>query len=176
MSDGASVMDEHIVRLLQVGYVLEAIVEGRSGQHRNSLPTGPSGTHLAQSLLAEVNEESRRHREQLTSILESLNAEPPCAETVSGLVKTNYEFTHATTGAILYDQLCSELSAFRYYDGVHEWLIDERARLDLPVPPAVVLATVEDIRQEEREGFHDVLDAIESLGIRPTKSPPNAQS
>jgi hypothetical protein len=62
--------------------MLEAIVEERSNQYCDHLPMDSPGIHLARNLLAKAYEEFCRHREQLASILEALDAQPPCLATV----------------------------------------------------------------------------------------------
>jgi len=169
------VTDERIARFLQVGYVLEAIVEGRCSEHHDHLPMDQPSTSLTRNLLAEAQSESRRHREQIASILEELNKKSPPLETVSTRIETNYERTYDKIEAVLYDQLCSEFSAFQYYDSVHEWLVKDRSCLDLSISPDKVITIVKDIRQEEQEGVYDVLDAIESMDVQATTYTPIAQ-
>jgi len=166
MTARTSVTDERLARLIQVGFVLEAIVEERSDRHRHALARDRPGADLVRHLLAEAHEESTCHREQLASLLGALGADAPSAETLSTLAETDSGSVPASTEAALYDQLWSELAAYRFYDAVHERLVVAES-LDLSVPPPAVAAVVEELRLEERQGVYEVMAALDSLDVQP---------
>lgn len=71
---------------------------------------------------------------------------------IPGRIKSNYEPTRLTTEAVLYDQLCSELVPYQFYDEIHDLLGDQRADTDLSAPPTEAIDVVEDSRVEKRNG------------------------
>ncbi|MFB6176745.1 MAG: ferritin-like domain-containing protein [Halobaculum sp.] len=151
--------EPRLVRLLQTGYVLEAIVEGRSDQHRYVLGGSPEHD-LVRELLADAHSESQCHRQRLDELLVDLGAEPVPSR-VTRLVEAEYDSPHATVEAILTDQLCSELSAYRFYDAVLDTVTEPSA----DAVPATAVAALEEIRAEEREGVSEVLALAGSLDV-----------
>jgi rubrerythrin len=150
--------DHELARLLQIGVVLEEVVEARAGEHHASLDTGDRDSDVG-ALLAEAAEESAEHRKRLEALLAELDVESvPLAE-VERLVREQYEADQDFDG-VLYDQLCSEETAYKFYDD----MIAAIKGTDRPfgINRNRLLKTLRDIREEEAEGVEEVTELMEA--------------
>lgn len=145
--------EDQLVRLLQVGVVLEEVVEVRAEQHYRSLPDADRDAISEEvvDLLAEAKEESADHRHQLETLISELDAETVGFERIQTLVAEQYEETKADDfDGLLYDQLHSEESAYKFYDDLIDGV--ENADVDFSLSRERLLETLEAIREEEAEG------------------------
>jgi rubrerythrin len=163
MSLGQRVTTDHqLARLLQIGVVLEEVVEARAQRHLDSMPPEERETldPGIEELLAEASEESARHREQLESLVDELDAETVPYEQIETLVEQQYTRGEpADFDWILYDQLCSEETAYKFYDDLIEAI--ERSDTDFALDRDLVFDTLREIREEEAEGVEEVTDLME---------------
>ena len=67
--------DHQLARLLQIGIVLEEVVEARSYHHYQSLDDAPALDPEIESLLEHAAAESAAHRERLEELVDELDAE-----------------------------------------------------------------------------------------------------
>jgi hypothetical protein len=143
--------DHQLARLLQIGVVLEEVVEARAARHAEEL-VGDGNTTVRQ-FLKEASAESAEHRRYLEGLIEDLDAETVPFEDIKILVEAKYE-SDADFDDVLYDQLCNEETAYKFYDD----LIDAIKRSDTPysVGRERLLTVLGEIREAEAEGVEDV--------------------
>ncbi len=163
MSLGQRVSDDHqLARLLQIGVVLEEVVESRAHQHIESLPDDRRADldQEVRDLLSEAATESAEHRERLEALIEVLDAETVPYEEINRLVEAKYGQTAPEDfDGVLYDQLCNEETAYKFYDDLIEAV--EASDGDFSVDRRRVLDTLASIREEEAEGVEDVTELME---------------
>ena len=147
--------DHQLARLLQIGVVLEEVVEARAGEHvRTMEATDPE----LEALLDEAARESANHRDRLEDLIDDLEADTIPFEEIKGLVKAQYE-SEADFDGVLYDQLCNEETAYKFYDDLIEAL--ENSDATLSVDREYVIETLAAIREEEAEGVEEVTELME---------------
>jgi hypothetical protein len=164
MSDRTSLSEAELVRLLQIGYVLEGIVEGRSDYHQR-LPVIDS-THMGAvwELLEEAHIESREHRNRLQHLIDSLNASCISPEVIEGLVETRYDReTVESVDDVLHDQLLGELSAYTFYDELLTTIAESDTAFSVDHDELVTV--LEEIRAEEREGVDETIAVMETFDV-----------
>ncbi|MCU4740173.1 ferritin-like domain-containing protein [Halobacteria archaeon AArc-m2/3/4] len=161
MSLGQRVSSDHqLARLLQIGVVLEEVVESRAAHHLDSLPADQREAidEEVRELLAEATEESADHRERLEALIDDLDAETVSYEEINALVDARYGPPEDTDG-VLYDQLCNEETAYKFYDDLIDAI--EASDGEFAIDRDQVLETLVEIREEEKEGVEDVTDIME---------------
>ncbi|WP_293032596.1 ferritin-like domain-containing protein [Natronococcus sp.] len=161
MSLGQRVSSDHqLARLLQIGVVLEEVVESRAAHHLESLPDDEREAvdDEVRALLAEAAEESAEHRERLETLVDELDAETVAYEEINALVDAQYGPPEDTDG-VLYDQLCNEETAYKFYDDLIDAI--EASEATFAIDRDRLLETLYDIREEEREGVEDVTEIME---------------
>ena len=152
--------DTQLARLLQIGVVLEEVVEVRAARHYDALSPEERDDDI-EALLAEAREESAEHRERLESLIDQLDAEAVPLDEVEALV----EATYAQTGpedfdGVLYDQLHGEETAYKFYDDLIEAV--EASDATFGLDREELLATLKDIREEEAHGVEEVTAVMEA--------------
>jgi hypothetical protein len=154
--------DHQLARLLQIGIVLEEVVEARA-HHHQSLDAEAETTALdpdIRSLLAGAAEESAVHRERLEELIADLDAESVPFEDIERLVEAQYGQTKPDDfDGVLYDQLCNEETAYKFYDDLVDAIEASDARFS--VDRDRVLDTLRSIREEEAEGVEEVTNIME---------------
>ncbi|WP_265110513.1 ferritin-like domain-containing protein [Halosolutus halophilus] len=161
MSLGQRVSSDHqLARLLQIGVVLEEVVESRAAHHLESLPADEREAvdEEVRTLLAEAAEESADHRERLEALIDDLDAETVAYEEINALVDAQYGPPEDTDG-VLYDQLANEETAYKFYDDLIEAI--EASDATFAIDRDRVLETLSNIREEEKEGVQDVTEVME---------------
>ncbi len=152
--------DQQLTRLLQIGVVLEEVVESRAAHHLESLPEAQqiATDEEVRKLLEEAATESAAHRDRLEALMAELDAETVSYEDINALVDARYGPPEDTDG-VLYDQLCNEETAYKFYDDLIEAIAASDA--EFGIDRNRLLETLTDIREEEREGVEDVTDIME---------------
>ncbi|WP_254862570.1 ferritin-like domain-containing protein [Halovivax gelatinilyticus] len=161
MSLGQRVTTDHqLTRLLQIGVVLEEVVESRAAHHLESLPEAEREAidDEIRELLDEAADESADHRDRLEALIDQLDAETVSYEEINALVDARYGPPEDTDG-VLYDQLCNEETAYKFYDDLIAAI--EASDATYAIDRAELLETLRAIRAEEREGVEDVTDIME---------------
>jgi rubrerythrin len=163
MSLGQRVADDHqLARLLQIGIVLEEVVEARAAEHFRSLDPDERadlGEEVA-DLLEHAAEESADHRRRLETLIDDLDAESVPYEEIQRLVAAKYgETGPADFDGVLYDQLHGEETAYKFYDDLVAAI--EESDADFAVDRDRVLETLRSIREEEEEGVRKVTELME---------------
>lgn len=161
MSLGQRVSTDHqLTRLLQIGVVLEEVVESRAAHHLESLPADERAEFdkEVRELLTEAATESAGHRDRLETLIDDLEAETVGYEEINKLVDAQYGPPEDTDG-VLYDQLCNEETAYKFYDDLIEAV--EASDAAFAVDRDRVLETLREIREEEKEGVEEVTAIME---------------
>jgi rubrerythrin len=164
MSLGRRVGSDHqLARLLQIGVVLEEVVEARAHRHVESLSPEERADSNAEvrDLLEEAAGESAAHRGRLEELIEELDADTVPYEEIETLVSESYASTRPEDfDGVLYDQLCNEETAYKFYDDLIEAI--EASEVGFAVDRERVLDTLRSIREEEAEGVEAVTAVMEA--------------
>jgi rubrerythrin len=151
--------DAQLARLLQIGVVLEEVVEVRAHRHYQSLPADERDDAV-EALLEDAVTESADHRRRLESLIADLDAAEVPVEEIERLVGDQY----ARTGpedfdSVLYDQLHGEETAYKFYDDLLEAVEGSDARFG--VERERLVSTLRDIRAAEAAGVEAVAELME---------------
>ena len=161
MSVGAVTSDRQLARLLQLGIVLEEVVEARAYHHYRSLDAELD--EEVEALLEDAAEESAEHRDRLEELVEQLGVESVPFEEVESLVEAQYGKTKPEDfDGVLYDQLCNEETAYKFYDDLIAAIEDSDAHFS--VDRETLLETLREIQAEEAEGVEEVTALMERSG------------
>ncbi|MFC3478633.1 ferritin-like domain-containing protein [Halobacterium litoreum] len=151
--------DEQLARLLQIGVVLEEVVEARAHRHYQSLPEDERDDDI-EALLSDASDESAEHRRRLESLIDELDAESVAFEEVKGLVEQSYGATGPEDfDGVLYDQLHGEETAYKFYADLIEAV--EASEASFGVDRDAVLETLREIREAEAGGVEAVAKLME---------------
>ena len=164
MGSQTPLSEPQLVRLLQTGYVLEGIVEGRSDYHQHLPVIDSTRTAAVWNLLEEAHVESREHRNRLKELINLLNASCISPTVIEELVEAQYNYeTVESVDDVLRDQVLSELSAYKFYDE----LLGAIAECDtsFSVDHTELVTILKDIRSEELEGINETISVIEALDV-----------
>ncbi len=148
--------DHQLARLLQIGVVLEEVVEARAAKHARESDAVDAEVRR---FLEDAASESASHRDRLEALVEELQAETiPFAE-IKTLVEEQYEADQDFDG-VLYDQLCNEETAYKFYDDLIGAI--ESSESTFSVDRSRLLAVLRDIRAEEEAGVKEVTALMEA--------------
>ena len=162
MSVGHSVTSDHqLARLLQIGIVLEEVVEARAYRHYQSMSADERALDDdIERLLEHSAEESAEHRERLEALVADLDAESIPFEDIESLVTAKYGQTKPDDfDGVLYDQLCNEETAYKFYDDLIAAIEDSDAAFS--VNRERLLSVLREIREEEAQGVEEVTNVME---------------
>jgi rubrerythrin len=148
--------DHQLARLLQIGVVLEEVVEARAAKHAAE---SEDITEEVREFLKEAAEESADHRERVQGLVEQLDAETIGFDEIQTLVEQQYEADQDFDG-VLYDQLCNEETAYKFYDDLIEAI--ETSDAEFSIDRDRLLSVLTAIRDEEAEGVEEVTKLMES--------------
>jgi rubrerythrin len=153
--------DHQLARLLQIGVVLEEVVEARAYRHYQSLSEEDRDLDAdVEALLEHAAEESARHREQLEDLVAQLDAESIPFEDVETLVEARYGQTKPDDfDGVLYDQLCNEETAYKFYDDLIGAI--EESDAEFSIERERLLGQLRRLREEEAEGVEQVTRIME---------------
>lgn len=154
--------DHQLARLLQIGVVLEEVVEARAYHHYKSLAEEDQRLDdELEGLLEHAAEESADHRERLAELVAELDAESIPFEEVETLVEARYGQTKPEDfDGVLYDQLCNEETAYKFYDDLIRAI--EASDATFSVDRERLLRVLTEIRDEEAEGVEEVTRIMET--------------
>jgi rubrerythrin len=146
--------DHQLARLLQIGVVLEEVVEARAAKHADTADLDDT----VRAFLREVAAESATHRERLDELVEQLEADTIPFDEVKMLVEQQYEADQDFDG-VLYDQLCNEETAYKFYDDLIAAV--ETSEATFSIEREHLLAVLREIRAQEEDGVEDVTELME---------------
>ena len=147
--------DHQLARLLQIGVVLEEVVEARAAKHASE--SEDIGGEV-QTLLEAAVVESADHRDRLEGLVDELDAETVGFAEIERLVEKQYE-AEETFDGVLYDQLCNEETAYKFYDDLIGAIEGSNARFS--VDRDRLLRILREVRADEAEGVEAVTDLME---------------
>ena len=148
--------DHQLARLLQIGVVLEEVVEARAAKHaREATDDRPDAVT---ELLEEAETESAEHRERLEDLIDELEAETVPFDEIERLVEAQYEAEEAFDG-VLYDQLCNEETAYKFYDDLIAAI--EKSEVEFSIGTDRLIDVLASIREEEAAGAEEVTELME---------------
>jgi rubrerythrin len=148
--------DHQLARLLQIGVVLEEVVEARAAKHAEE--TADLDDEI-RSFMTHAAEESAEHRRRLESLVDDLDADTVPFEEIKLLVEERYEAESDFDG-VLYDQLCNEETAYKFYDDLIVALAESDAEFGVARDRLVSVLT--EIRDEEADGVEEVTNLMEA--------------
>jgi len=150
--------DDQLARLLQIGIVLEEVVEARAHHHTQSLDAELDAA--VEALLADAAEESAEHRSRLESLIEGLGVESVPFSEIESLVDARYGQTRPEDfDGVLYDQLCNEETAYKFYDDLIRAI--EESDVKFSIDRAALVRELRAIREDEADGVSDVTALME---------------
>ncbi|SNR53886.1 rubrerythrin [Halorubrum vacuolatum] len=150
--------DDQLARLLQIGIVLEEVVEARAHHHAESLDADLDDE--VAELLADAAEESADHRARLEALIDDLGVESVPFDEIESLVEARYGRTRPEDfDGVLYDQLCNEETAYKFYDDLITAI--EASDAEFTLDRDRLLDTLRSIREEEAEGVREVTEVME---------------
>jgi rubrerythrin len=147
--------DHQLARLLQIGVVLEEVVEARAAKHTESDLDDEELT----ALLEDAAEESAEHRKRLDALVDELNAETIPFDEIQMLVESQYESDRDFDG-VLYDQLCNEETAYKFYDDLIDAI--ETSDAEFSIDRDRLLGVLREIREDEESGAEEVTRLMET--------------
>jgi len=153
--------DRQLARLLQIGIVLEEVVEARASRHYQSLAEEDRTLDAEiEALLSHAAEESADHRKRLEDLIEGLNVDSVPFDEIETLVEARYGQTKPDDfDGVLYDQLCNEETAYKFYDDLIEAI--EASEASFSVDREQLLAVLRGLREEESDGVEEVTTIME---------------
>jgi rubrerythrin len=153
--------DRQLARLLQIGIVLEEVVEARASRHYQSLAEEDRTLDAEiEALLSHAAEESADHRKRLEDLIEGLTVDSVPFDEIETLVEARYGQTKPDDfDGVLYDQLCNEETAYKFYDDLIDAI--EASEAEFTVDREQLLAVLRGLRQEERDGVEEVTTIME---------------
>ena len=153
--------DRQLARLLQIGIVLEEVVEARAYHHYQSMADDERVLDdELEALLAEAAEESAEHRSRLETLIGGLEADSIPFGEIETLVEARYGQTKPDDfDGVLYDQLCNEETAYKFYDDLIEAI--EASDAEFSLDRDHLLSVLEGLRAAERDGVERVTRIME---------------
>ncbi len=148
--------DHQLARLLQIGIVLEEVVEARAEKHVevSDADLDPE----VQAFLNEAVEESADHRARLETLLAELDADTVAFEQIEPLVAERYE-ADDDFDDVLYDQLCNEETAYKFYEDLLAAL--ENSEVQFRLDQEYLRSVLRKIKSEEKAGVERVTELME---------------
>ncbi|WP_136687969.1 ferritin-like domain-containing protein [Halorhabdus amylolytica] len=147
--------DHQLARLLQIGVVLQEVVEARARKHLES--TDDLEGDLEPLLEAAV-ERANSHRERLETLIEDLEADSVAYEDIEPLVEAQYQ-ADQDFDDIIYDQLCNAETAYKFLDDLVGAI--EESDASFGVDRQHLRTVLEELREAEANGVEAVTDLME---------------
>jgi rubrerythrin len=147
--------DHQLTRLLQIGVVLEEVVEARAAKHAGE--SAGVDEHV-RTFMEEAAAESADHRDRLEALIADLQADTIPFEEIQALVEEQYEADGDFDG-VLYDQLCNEETAYKFYDDLIGAI--EASDASFTIDRRRLIDELAAIREEEAEGVEAVTELME---------------
>jgi len=147
--------DHQLARLLQIGIVLEEVIEARAAKHA----AASTSDEVLLEMLEDASAESADHRSRLEALVDDLDAETVPFEEIQMLVEAQYESDEDFDG-VLYDQLCNEETAYKFYDDLIDSI--EASDTAFGIDRARLLDVLRTIRDEEAAGVEEVTELMEA--------------
>jgi rubrerythrin len=147
--------DHQLVRLLQIGVVLEEVVEARAAKHADMDDLDGD----VRAMLRAAAAESATHRQRLDDLVADLDAETIPFDDIKALVEEQYE-ADGDFDDVLYDQLCNEETAYKFYDDLIDAI--ETSDAEFSADDERLLGLLRELRADEEDGVEVVTDLMET--------------
>ncbi|QGN06878.1 ferritin-like domain-containing protein [Halorhabdus sp. CBA1104] len=147
--------DHQLARLLQIGVVLQEVIEARSSKHIESNDDLDGELH---GLLEDAIEQANAHRQRLETLIGDLDADSVAYEDIEPLVEAQYQ-ADQDFDDIVYDQLCNAETAYKFFDDLLDALAESEATVGIDSDD--LGRTLEDLREAEARGVEAVTDVME---------------
>ena len=147
--------DHQLGRLLQIGVVLEEVVEARARKH---LESSDDFDAELETLLEDAATQANQHRARLESLIAGLEAESVDYEDIEPLVEAQYQ-ADQDFDDIIYDQLCNAETAYKFLDDLLGAL--EASDTEFSVDREELVSMLETLREAEARGVETVTDLME---------------
>jgi len=113
-----------------------------------------------EELLSHAADESAEHRKRLEALIEGLSVESVPYDEIETLVEARYGQTKPDDfDGVLYDQLCNEETAYKFYDDLIAAI--EASDAEFSVDRHELLEVLRGLRAEERDGAEEVTKIME---------------
>ncbi|MFB6201267.1 MAG: ferritin-like domain-containing protein [Halorhabdus sp.] len=147
--------DHQLARLLQIGVVLQEVIEARARKHLESSETL---TEDLTTTLENAVERAKRHRGRLEALIEDLDADSVDYDDIEPLVEAQYQ-AEQDFDDISYDQLCNAETAYKFFED----LIDAVSNSDasFTVDRDRLLSVLSTLRDAEADGVEAVTAVME---------------
>ncbi|ERH13438.1 MAG: hypothetical protein J07HB67_02477 [halophilic archaeon J07HB67] len=167
MSPGQAVAsDRRLARLLQIGVVLEEMVEAGAYHHVRRREVELDEPVAA--LLEEAATESARHRERLEALITELDADSVAYEEIQTLVEAQYapptsSTTYCTTSCVTRRRRTSSttISWVRWVRPTTTRVVRWPTETNFSLDRDRLVATLREIRAEEADGVETVTNMME---------------
>ncbi|MDY7082901.1 MAG: hypothetical protein SXQ77_10985 [Halobacteria archaeon] len=163
-SDAVIPSEDILVRLLQMGVVIEEYAEEKSARILGM----SADDELTSEILADSKDESKEHRDKLVSLIEGVSDSDVDKREVERLVRDAVERTvsePAGSDEALRQQLKSERLAYEFYDSLIEACRKSEGYIDMsPEELERVVSQIEEIRDDEREDAEKLESMLQANG------------
>jgi len=150
LQEPAVTSDRQLCRLLQIGVVLEELVE-TDADHAETTDDA------VRAVLDDSASEATRHRETLRSLLGELEASVDQSE-LAPLVEAQYTPDEESDG-VLYDQLANEETAYKFYDDLIGAI--EATDAAFSIDRDRLVTELKRLRADEKRGVERVTELME---------------
>jgi hypothetical protein len=147
--------DHQLARLLQIGVVLQEVIEARASKHVESSEELEAEVT---SVLEDAIDQANTHRRRLETLITDLDADSVAYEDIEPLVEAQYQ-SDQDFDDIVYDQLCNAETAYKFFDDLLEALAESEASFG--VDSDELRTTLTDLREAEARGVEAVTDVME---------------
>ncbi|WP_181686483.1 ferritin-like domain-containing protein [Halorhabdus salina] len=147
--------DHQLARLLQIGVVLQEVIEARSSKHIESNDGLEGELH---ALLEDAIDQANTHRRRLETLIDDLDANSVAYEDIEPLVEAQYQ-ADQDFDDIVYDQLCNAETAYKFFDDLLDALAESEASVGIDSDE--LEQTLGDLRGAEARGVEAVTDVME---------------
>jgi hypothetical protein len=148
--------DQQIIRLLQIGIVLEEIIEARAAERA---PRAADVDEQGRALLEESASEAARHGERIERAVERLDANRTSLDDVATLVADQYEADRDFENP-LYELLCNAETAFKHYDDLVTTI--DGLHADAAGGPERLRPVLEDLRREKAQRVRQITELMDT--------------
>lgn len=148
--------DHQLARLLQIGVVLEEVIEARTSKHVQT--TEELDPALA-ALLEDAIARAKDHRQQLEALIADLDADSVAYDDIETLVEAQYQ-ADQDFDDIIYDQLCNAETAYKFFDDLLGAIEESDATFGVEYDQ--LRSVVLELRDAEARGVEAVTDLMEA--------------
>jgi len=146
--------DHQLARLLQIGVVLQEVIEARARKHLES--TDDLEEDL-ESILEAAVDRANTHRGHLETLIDDLEADSVAYRDIEPLVEAQYQ-ADQDFDDIIYDQLCNAETAYKFLDDLCGAL--EESDADFGVEREHLRTVLEELREAEANGVEAVTELM----------------